>query len=149
MPLGTICLLLFLCFMLLGLIWIFTDSKWFTLLFIVCAISLPIIYFLDLKVNCYTQTAEIAATVIDKEKIFKSSTSVVGGVLVSHPYTVYRLYFENDIYSDTSENVYDSTNIGDRIYLYRTITYRKSYTQEADLMIEVTYTVKTQMISKD
>lgn len=149
MILGTICLLLFLCFMLFGLVWIFTDSKLFTLLFIVCAISLPIIYFLDLKVNCYTQTAEIAATVIDKEKILKSNTSVVGNVLVSHPYTVYRLYFEDDIYSDTSKNVYDSTDIGDRIYLYRTITYRKSYTQEDDRITEVTYRVKTQMISKD
>lgn len=128
MALGTICFLLFLCFMLLGLIWTFTDSKLFALLFIVCAISLPIVYFSDLKLNCYKQTAEITATVVDKEKISKSSTSMVGGVLVSHPYTVYRLYFKDDIYSDTSETVYDTTNIGDRIYLYRTITYRKSYT---------------------
>lgn len=116
-------------------------------LLFICIISLPFICEMVLTSDCYTRTEEIISIVINKENIPKPQTRVVDGKVSRFYFTTYRLYFEDGIYSDTTESIYSSTNIGDHICLYKITTYRKNNNSENDEIQEVRYEVKTDPLS--
>lgn len=109
-------------------------------LFIALSIGVPILSVANTKIY-YDKEEEIVLTVTDK----KSVQHLTGRLY----YQSFILYFEDDICIHTSKGAYNSTNVGDSIYVYKITTYKRNRSGEDDTAKKIKYKVKTQPIETE
>lgn len=105
-------------------------------LFIAFSIGVPILSVANTKIY-YDKEEEIVLTVTDKETVY------------SRGYSSFFLYFEDDICIHTSKGAYNSTNVGDSIYVYKITTYKRERSGGDDTVKKIKYKVKTQPIETE
>lgn len=108
-----------------------------TALFIAFSIGVPILSVANTKIY-YDKEEEIVLTVTDKETVGSP-----------RGYRSFFFHFGDDICIQTSQGAYNSTNVGDSIYVYKITTYKRNRSGGDDTVKKIKYKVKTQPIETE